>query len=261
MTEPRIIGAVQSRMGSSRLPGKALEPVGQLPLAAWVCRRVAAASRVHQAVIATTTDPGERPMLQALEQHGVQGFRGSTDDIVARFHDTAEHFDADVVVRIWGDCPFVDPAVVDRAVARLLDDGLDYCANFEPARKTYPVGLDLEVWRTTTLARIRRQTDDPFFHEFPAEYFRAHPDVFSTGVIRCDEDHSEYHLTVDYPEDLAMVRAIVARIEERAPADPMSYRHVVDVLQQEPSLMEATRSLRRNIEYKEKLKEKDLASV
>lgn len=259
MAQPQVVGMIQSRMGSSRLPGKALELVGGLPLAAWVCRRVAAARYVHRAVIATTTAPGEQPMLEALSQYGIEGFGGSTDDIVARLHGAAKHFDADVVVRIWGDCPFVDPGVVDLAVERLLSEGLDYCANFTPTHKTYPAGLELEVYTTECLARIRQQTDDPFFRSFPHEYFRARRDDFATGVVSCDEDHSGYHLTVDYPEDLEMVRAIVARLEAGGVLeDPHSFLHVVRIVEEKPSLMEATRALRRNIEYKQKLKELNL---
>ncbi|MCH2132781.1 MAG: NTP transferase domain-containing protein [Phycisphaerales bacterium] len=243
-------------MGSSRLPGKALLEIGGCPLVARICRRVALAETVTESVVVTTEAAGEAPMLQQLDRMGIGAFQGSTDDLVVRFHDAALRFNADVIVRIWGDCPFVDPAVIDMAVRRLRDDGLDYCATFSPTRRTFPGGLDLEVYRVTTLERIRTESDDPFYREFPADYLQANTSSFAVGSVEADADYSKFNLTIDYPEDLELARAIYDRLEHgKDMAAAADFHPIVDLLEQEPVLLALDQGQARNAEYLSKLEE------
>ncbi len=236
-------------MGSSRLPGKVLADLHGRPMVDRIAERLAAAGRVKRVAIVTTEDPSDDALVRFARTRGIGAYRGSIDDLVARFHDAARHFEADVVVRIWGDCPFIDPAVVDRVLGEALDNELDYATNSIFAHRTYPVGLDLEVYRRRTLSRIRERTDTPFHREFPFEFIREHPEDFSVGVVRCEADYSRYHLTVDYPQDLALARTIYQRLERLA--DPFDFRHVVRIIEADPALLEPIARLERNIEYEE----------
>lgn len=250
----RIVGMVQSRMGSSRLPGKALEEIGGVPLVARVCKRVSIGDRIDEAVVVTTKSPTELPMLTRLTQLGIQSFQGSTDDLVVRFHDAAIHFKADIVVRIWGDCPFMDPAVIDLTVNRLTDQQLDYCATFSPARRTFPGGMDLEVYRTDTLGRIRAESEDPFYREFPADYLHANSGEFRIGSVNADVDYSKFNLTVDYMEDLQLARTIHDRLEQPLVSDKViDFRSVIQLVDQDPELLALDQGRSRNAEYLAKL--------
>ncbi len=246
---PSVVAMIQARMGSSRLPGKVLADIRGRPMVDWIAERLAAARHVDRVAIVTTEDPSDDALVRFAHERSIAVYRGSVDDLVARFHDAARHFGAEIMVRIWGDCPFIDPAVVDRVLAQALDNDLDYATNSIFARRTYPVGLDLEVYHRRTLSRIRTRTDAAFHREFPFEFIRAHREDFSVGVVRCEEDHSQYHLTVDYPQDLALARTIYERLEGLA--EPFDFHHVVDIIEADPALLEPIARLERNIEYQE----------
>lgn len=241
---------VQSRMGSTRLPGKALKEIGGLPLVARICRRVELSELVNDVILVTTRDQAEQPMISRLAELGIDSFQGSTDDIVTRFHDAAIKFGADVVVRVWGDCPFVDPAVIDLAVDRLVAEKLDYCASFSPLLRSFPGGLDLEVYRMETLGRIRAESEDPFFREFPADYLQANESQFSIGYVEAESDYSRFNLSVDYPDDLKLARTLHTLLEQAtAQGASTDFRSVVRLLENDPVLFALDQGQCRNAEY------------
>jgi spore coat polysaccharide biosynthesis protein SpsF len=124
-----IVGAIQARMGSTRLPGKVLAPILGRPMAWRIFERARHSKHLDQVVIATTTEPSDDELVRFAEQNNIGCYRGRVDDIVERLCSTAQRFQADVLVRIWGDCPFVDPEVIDQALEKLLAENLDYVSN------------------------------------------------------------------------------------------------------------------------------------
>lgn len=109
---------------------------------------------------------------------------------------------AELVVRVWGDCSFIDPAVVDLAVEQLRSEYLDFVTNALLDDRIYPAGLDVEVYTTTLLRRLLVETDDPRLREFPVEFMLTRTDAVKMSVLDLDRDLSGLHLTVDYPKDL-----------------------------------------------------------
>ena len=139
-------------MGSTRLPGKVLAPIGGEPMLARVVERASAARSIDRLVVATTTAPGDDPIVDlALERHWDVA-RGSVDDVLDRYYQAAVEREATIVVRVTSDCPLIDPAIIDAVVARLRDSDADYASNtLEP--RTYPRGLDVEAMPFVVLAR------------------------------------------------------------------------------------------------------------
>lgn len=244
----KVLALIQARMASTRLPGKVLADIGGKPLVFHIVERLRQARRIDEVAIATTTEPSDDSLVAAAEDAGVPVHRGAVDDIVERLRGAARRFEADVVVRIWGDCPLIDSGVVDRLVELLLSRNLDFATNALPENRTYPPGLDAEVYSRHSLDRLDAEASDPRDREFPVEYLRARPDEFSMDVLHYTEDLSALHLTVDYIEDLENVRRIYGVLERRKL--PSDLATLVGLLRAEPELVEGFSKSPRNIEYR-----------
>ena len=198
---------IQARMSSSRFPGKMLAGVGpqQVPLAVWVCRRAAAAG--FPVVLATSTDPGDDPLAQAVEAAGYRVFRGSLDDVLARFTAAAISTGAEVVVRITGDCPLVDPDVLREVVGALWANA--YASNVAPP--SFPDGLDCEVIRVAALRAAVAEATERHEREHVTPFVRERPGRFpSVNVTHSGSDRSDLHWSVDRPDDLAVINELLA---------------------------------------------------
>lgn len=202
----RVVAIVQARMGSSRLPGKVLLDLAGRPMLARVVTRTARAVRVDEVVVATSVEPRDQPIAEACARFGWRCFRGSEQDVLDRYYQAAVWAGADVVVRITSDCPFIDPAIVDRALEIFGNGrGLDYVSNTLPPR-TFPRGLDVEVLSRDALAVAWREDTNPAWREHVTPFIYRHPNRFTLQALRHVEDLSRLRWTVDTVEDLALVR-------------------------------------------------------
>lgn len=209
----RVVALVQARLASTRLPQKVLADLCGRPMVMHCVERARLAARVDEVIIATTIEASDDALESYCQATDLGVFRGSVDDIVGRLLGAARDQSADAIVRIWADCPMVDPGVIDEAVASVVDGGADYATNSTLAGRTYPIGLDIEVYRTSLLERIDASTDHPFLREMPFEFVREHADSLQLAFVRHREDLSTLHLTVDYPEDLERFRAMLSELE------------------------------------------------
>lgn len=227
----RVIVVIQARMGSTRLPGKVLEDLGGLPVLAWVVRACRAAALVDEVVVATSALEGDDPVADAARSLGVPVVRGSEDDVLSRYVRALDDHPADAVVRITADCPFTDPAVIDAVVgAWRADPTIDYVSTV--LVRTLPHGLDVELVTAEALRRVdRTATAHHRVHVTSGIY--TEPDSFSVMGLCFAPDSTNLRITLDTPEDLAALRAIVA---ERGSA-VASRREIVALLQARPDLV------------------------
>ena len=208
----RIVCIIEARMRSTRLPGKVLlEAVGE-PLLALMVERLRRSQRLDGIVIATTDDPSCDPIEALAHELGVGVFRGSEDDVLARVLGAAEASGADIIVETTGDCPLIDPHWLDLVVdAYLRDGGCDFCSN--TLTETFPRGTDVRVFSTAALADVAATTTDPADREHVSLYFWTHPERYHLREVKSPEPSlGDLRLTVDTPEDLALVRAIFERL-------------------------------------------------
>jgi spore coat polysaccharide biosynthesis protein SpsF len=176
-----------------------------------VVLRASRAALVDEVAVATSTAPGDDAVAERAAALGVACARGSEDDVLDRYRSAAEALGAGVVVRVTADCPMIDPGLIDATVAALRDaEGADFAAN--TLERSYPRGLDVEVATRGCLERAWREAREPWerAHVFP--YVYAEPGRFRLVSVRGDEDHSAHRWTVDTAEDLAMARALCARL-------------------------------------------------
>lgn len=234
----RVVAAIQARMGSQRLPGKVLQPLAGRPMIAWLVERLRAATEPAAVVVATSVESRDDAIAAFAGGVAVPCVRGSETDLVSRLLRAAEATGADALVRVTADCPFVDPAVVDRLVRvwREDDGGADLVVNNHPP--SYPHGLDAEVLPLGTLRRLDAEITDAHHREwFPHWWQRANPGVLEVLNVPCDQDLSHHRWTVDYPEDLAFAdrvfRALVPLVEAA-----FSMHDVLRFLETHPDVVE-----------------------
>ena len=197
-------------MSSSRLPGKSLADIGGEPALALLLRRLRRARSLEEIVVATSTDHIDDAIAALAAEVGVTVGRGPRDDVLARFVDVLGDR-AGPVVRITGDCPLIDPQVVDATIALFLTtSGCMYASNLEP--RGFPDGLDVEVVDADALRAIADKDLSPAEREHVTAAIRSQPERFSAASLRGTEELGRLRWTVDTPEDLAFVRAVVDRL-------------------------------------------------
>lgn len=227
----RTVAIIQARMGSSRLPGKALCDIAGMTMLGRVVTRTLQCKRVDEVMVATTTLPGDDVILEECRHLGATSFRGSVYDVLDRYYRAAVEAQADCVVRITSDCPLVDPRVVDEVVSDLRDSNADYSSN--TIERTYPRGLDVEAMRVQILEEAWREAHKAYQREHVTPFIWEQPSRFRLTCHKLAVDHSLDRWTVDTSEDLALIREIYSRCSEYG---PKNWMEVLDILNREPQL-------------------------
>ena len=223
-------------MSSSRFPGKVLQPLQGLPLIVSMARRAARASLLDGVVVITSTDATDDPLAAALLAADVRVFRGDLHDVLQRYLDAAHHAQATEVVRLTGDCPLIDPATIDAVIALRRSQQCDYASNIDPP--TYPDGLDVECCTIDALERAGTSARKQQEREHVTLWMRSAEAGLTRANLRAIADFSHLRLTVDYPDDLAAVRHLVAAIALSAGA-PFDLFDMLRALQAEPEILVA----------------------
>jgi len=229
MTNPRIMAVVQARMSSGRLPGKVLAPIAGRPAILFMYERLLRARRLDGICLATSVDSSDDPLAEAARGAGMPVFRGSLDDVLDRFVGAARLHGSEIVVRLTGDCPLIDPDVVDRVVALLDEGGFDYVSNADPP--TFPDGLDVEAVRTEALESAGAEATLGSEREHVTLFIRNRPERFRCANLRSPIDLSALRWTVDYQDDLELVRQLAGGVKgDPVLADRFDFLRVYDEL-------------------------------
>src|SRR6516165_6891656 len=170
----RIVAVIQARMGSTRLPGKVLKPVAGRPLIGHIVHRLKASHLIEDIAIATTVNPLDDAIVEFAEREGIAVVRGPEDDVLARFALAAEALDADIVVRVSSDAPFLDAGFIDHLVASLIEQGSDYVL-LEDGAMTAHEGVDPFTRRALDKLMMDAR-NDPVAREHVTGYFKLHPE-------------------------------------------------------------------------------------
>ncbi len=231
---------IQARMGSTRLPGKVLVDIAGQPALLRIVNRVRAAELVDTVVVLTSTSPDDDQIAELCAAAGVEFLRGSEQDVLGRFALAARAYDPDRVVRITGDCPLIDPAVIDDMVA-LLEQQPELrfasvatgAVSAEAGYRRYPDGLDAEAFPASVLLVAAAEASDPFEREHVTPFIWTRPERFPAAVLEADRDMGNERWTVDHPSDLALIRAIYERLDR---PESFGHREISALLEREPAL-------------------------
>jgi spore coat polysaccharide biosynthesis protein SpsF len=207
----RRVIIVQARMTSTRLPGKILMDVAGQPMLAQQLRRLKRCALADDIIVATTTNATDDPVAELAHREQVGCFRGSEQDVLARYVGAARETRADVIIRVTADCPLIDPQVADCVIGELTKhvNECDYASNV--LRRTYPRGLDVEAFFWDTLLRIDRLAKSQPAREHMTILPRSeHPELFLCLSVEDAQNNADLRWTVDTASDLEMVRALYA---------------------------------------------------
>ena len=229
----RVIAIIQARMGSTRLPGKVLMDLHGESVLARVVQRLRRARLIDCVVVATTNRPCDDVIVRECNSLQVACLRGSETDVLGRYWQAAQWFAAEVIVRVTSDCPLIDPELADETIRAFLSQPADYASN--ALERTYPRGVDTEVFTIAALERAWREAIKPYEREHVTPYMYEHPESFRLLSVRAERDYSAYRWTLDTPEDLKLIRAIYSRFEGR---DGFGWRDVLALMEREPELAE-----------------------
>ncbi len=228
------VGAiVQVRLGSERLPGKALLPLpfgGDTSLLEHVVANARAAQTLHQTVIATTTHSADDAIEVFCSSRGLDCLRGSADDVLERFRQAAHAHQLDVIVRLTGDNPFVMPGTIDYAVTQLLDSKADYIIT-----TGLPLGTNVEVFTRQALEKAASEATQSTHREHVTPYIRREAG-FKSLNLPLESPISGLRLTVDYPTDYALASLLFGRL--RKPGQVVTHQAIAELLQEHPWLQE-----------------------
>lgn len=226
------LAIVQARMSSTRLPGKSLAEVNGEPMLLLLLRRLSHARRIDGIVVATSTDASDDPIAAVASGAGVAVSRGPRRDVLGRFL-LAIGDRKDPIVRITADCPLIDPTIVDDTVERFLSvAGCAYASNIQP--RTFPDGLDVEVIDAAALRAVAREALESEDREHVTSAIRAQPERFRQAAVLGACNLGELRWTVDDPEDLEFVRALVRRLGARRHEAGLT--EILSAIRAEPSL-------------------------
>ncbi|TVR39924.1 MAG: aminotransferase class III-fold pyridoxal phosphate-dependent enzyme [Planctomycetota bacterium] len=204
---------IQARMSSRRFPGKMLASLGDGTLLSQVLGRAQQVRAVQRVVLATSDHADDDALAAAAAAQGVAVHRGPLDDVLARF--IGAMGDADTVVRLTGDCPLLEPELVDAMLQRFAAGDVDYLSNISPP--SWPDGLDVEILRAEALRMAHVESDSAHDREHVTPFIRSRPERFRLANYPCPHgDISNYHWSVDHPQDLALVEDLLAACGKEA---------------------------------------------
>ena len=236
----KVVAIVQARMGSTRLPNKVMKPIGGVPMIELLLARLARATEVDEITVATSDDPRNHSLVHHINSLGYQHTCGSENDVLDRYLRAAKAANADVVVRITGDCPLVDPSLVDDAVRQFKALRMDYFSNTSPP--SYPDGLDIEVFTVAALEKAAADTSAPFDREHVTPFLRSSGHFTQAAMVHTD-DLSALRWTVDEPADFEVVSKVFSYF---APNIYFNWQQVLQLQQSRPDLFSPNQHLIRN---------------
>lgn len=229
----KILVSIEARMTSSRFPGKVLMPVKGKPMLQWMIERVKEAKSIDGIIVATTVRETDQAIEDLCKKLGVFCFRGSEEDVLMRVLNAHQKFGSDVIVELTGDCPLVDPALIDRCVNYYKEHPeFDYVTN--GIKHTYPMGMGVQVFGRKVLEEVERTSQDPLDREHVSRY------IYQSGKFQCaylsaegEEKWPELEITLDTREDYALLCKII----ENFPDHRFTVKDIVRFMRANPELL------------------------
>jgi spore coat polysaccharide biosynthesis protein SpsF len=218
----RNVAIIQARMGSTRLPGKVMTNLCGKSVLEHVIRRVQACKLLDDVVVATTPTPADDVIVAEAERCNANWFRGSEEDVLDRYYQAAQQYRADVVVRVTSDCPLFDPELLTKMLSNTLT-------------RTYPRGLDAEIFTFDALKKAHHHADKSYEREHVTPYIYRHPETFSLQEIINGENLSSLRWTLDTSQDLMFFQAIYSVLFRDDVI--LETSEVVSLLKRRPELM------------------------
>jgi spore coat polysaccharide biosynthesis protein SpsF len=246
-----ILAILQARLSSTRLPGKVLKPILGRPMLEMHLERLARSTMIDKLIVATSDRPDDTPIAELCEKLDVACFRGSLGDVLDRYYRAAERLNPEIVVRLTGDCPLADPEIIDAGIDYFLKNNFDYVSNC--VQRTFPIGLDFEVFRFVCLETAWREATLPSEREHVTPFIKNRPERFAIGHYTNPVNLSRHRWTVDEPDDFAFVAAVYEALFPNNPR--FTIDDILALLGERPELMQLNYHIEHGEGYRKSLRE------
>lgn len=241
----KFVATIEARMTSSRLPGKVLMPVLGRPILHYMVERLRQVPSLDAIVLATTVNQTDDVLADFARERGIGLFRGSEDDVMGRVIAAGESVHADVIVEVTGDCPIIDPGIVEQTI-RMFKAHQPHAAYVSNNHvRSYPIGMDTRVFRLDTLKRSAAMTDRALDHEHVSLHMEDHPELFSqVHLVAPPELHwPDLGLTLDEPRDFELLSRVIEHFGDAQPL--FTCQDVVRLLRARPEWVAINDAVRR----------------
>ncbi len=230
---------IQARMGSTRLPGKILKKVGSISLLEYEIKRVQQSQKIDKIVIVTTVNEIDDEIEVLCKEVGIDCFRGSEDDVLDRYYQCALNYPKyNNILRITGDCPLIDPAIIDRVIIFFEDNNYDYASNV--LKETFPDGMDVEIFKREVLENAAKEAKLNSDREHVTLYIRNN-DKFKKGNLESEHDWSHFRLTVDEQKDFEVIKFLIESVDIT-----VNFLDYISLLTKNPQVMFKNMHISRN---------------
>ena len=228
------LAILQARMSSSRLPNKVLKRVKNKELLAYECERLLNSKKIDKLVIATSTDKSDDAIVEFAKRKNIEVFRGSLDDVLSRYYKCATKYKKNIdklnIIRVTGDCPVIDPKVVDEVIESYEKGNFDYVSN--TLKATYPDGLDTEIFSFEALEEAYKNATLKSEREHVTLYIKNNK-KFKKFNYEAEEDFSHLRFTIDEKEDFVLIKNVLENFEDVN----FSYLDIISFLTKKPQLL------------------------
>ena len=213
----KVVIIVQARMTSTRLPGKVLKLVLNKPLLEYQIERLQRVRNADMIVVATTMNATDDAIVELCDRLGIATYRGSEQDVLSRYAGAAHAYGADVIVRVTSDCPLIDPRVIEQIIQTYLEHTTSYDYVSNCLERTYPRGMDAEVFSVALLREAFDQATDLPDREHVTPFIYRQPDRYRLGHVRYLKDQATHRWTVDTTEDFTLVKKMLEVLYPQLP--------------------------------------------
>jgi spore coat polysaccharide biosynthesis protein SpsF len=234
------VAMIQARMGSTRFPGKVLKPILGRPMLLHIVQRVRSVRALKNVVVLTSERCEDQPIRDLCRSEGIAVFNGSENDVLDRFYQAALRYSADPLVRVTGDCPLVDPQLIEQLLEIFAAGSWDHVSVAAGAgalylnRGRFPDGLDAECFSIAALKRAWSEATASSDREHVTPYIWRVPERFRCRLVDADGDYSDMRWTVDHEEDFVMITRIYEALYR--PERPFTFAEIIDFLKRRPEL-------------------------
>jgi spore coat polysaccharide biosynthesis protein SpsF len=240
-----IAAIIQARTGSTRLPNKVLKELCGKPLIWHISNRLKFSSKIDKVILATTNNQDDNILEDWALENEISCFRGSENDVLERYYQTAKFYSVNTIVRITADDPFKDPEIIDKVINLYEEQGLDFAYNNNPP--TFPEGLDTEVFSFNSLKKVFELAIDPFDREHVTQFLYKNPSMFKQLCLLNSEDLSNLRWTIDTQEDWNMAEIVYNKLY------PVKYNFcmsdILELLNKEPYIAKINSEVKRSAMY------------
>lgn len=246
MKKKRVNAIVEVRMGSTRLPGKTMMDVAGKPSISRLLERLGYAREIDDIIVATTVKTEDDVIEKYCKDNGYICYRGSSEDVLGRVYNAAQKYDTDIIVEVTGDCPLLDPWLIDECIKLFLGSDYDYLSNF--IEQSYPPGIDVQMFTFEALSEMNRLAKDEKYREHVTLYILKHPKNFKMHNVKAPSElnYPDWHLELDEAKDYELIKRIY---ESLYPNDPkFTTMDIINLLKDNSAWLEFNKDVKRTWE-------------